>query len=474
MTIRRVRTAFVLAVALLFTAASANSQETRQATGVKVGEVTDTSAIVWMRVTAKEKRNAEGTVRRQKPAGVLNSETTINSLEGSCPGGPGRVRLLFGAFENNSDAKTLPWVDVSPDSDFTHQFRLTGLKPATTYYFAAETTGPGGMPVHGGLRGQFTTAPPANQPANITFTVITCQGYRDVDHADGFHIYEAMAKLNPRFFIPAGDNVYYDSDDPRATTLAIARYHWHRMHSFPRHIAFHLRVPGYWEKDDHDTYFNDGWPNQVAKAMLPFTYAEGLRTFREQVPMGEKTYRTFRWGKDLQVWMTEGRDFRTPNNEPDGPNKTLWGAEQKKWLKDTLLASDATWKVLISPTPIVGPDRPNKHDNQSNDTYAYEGNEFRQWAKQNVPNNFFNICGDRHWQYHSVHPQTGLHEFGCGPASDEHASGSPGEDPVYHRFHRVKGGFLSVGVDRADGKNRITFRHHDVHGKIVHEHKAEQ
>ena len=32
--------------------------ETRQATGVKVGEVTDTSAIVWMRVTEKAERRA--------------------------------------------------------------------------------------------------------------------------------------------------------------------------------------------------------------------------------------------------------------------------------------------------------------------------------------------------------------------------------------------------------------------------------
>ena len=32
----------------------------RQATGVKVGEVTDTSAIVWVRRTAKSVREADG------------------------------------------------------------------------------------------------------------------------------------------------------------------------------------------------------------------------------------------------------------------------------------------------------------------------------------------------------------------------------------------------------------------------------
>ena len=34
--------------------------ETRQATGVKVGEVSDTSAIIWARLTAASARNNEG------------------------------------------------------------------------------------------------------------------------------------------------------------------------------------------------------------------------------------------------------------------------------------------------------------------------------------------------------------------------------------------------------------------------------
>jgi alkaline phosphatase D len=284
-----------------------------------------------------------------------------------------------------------------------------------------------------------------------------------------------MAKLNPQFLVPTGDTVYYDSEDPRATTVAVARYHWHRMYSYPRHIVFHLRVPAYWEKDDHDTLANDCWPTQNPKSMLPLTFADGLRLFREQVPMGEKTYRTFRWGKDLQIWLVEGRDFRSPNNTPDGPQKTIWGEEQKKWLKDTLLASDATWKVLISPTPLVGPDRAQgKNDNHANAAFQHEGDEMRRWFQKHLPDNFFIACGDRHWQYHSVHPEAGVHEFSCGPASDQHAGGSPGLDLKYHRFHRVKGGFLSVSVRRTKDQSAVTFRFHDVHGKVAYEYTRER
>jgi len=185
--------------------------------------------------------------------------------------------------------------------------------------------------------------------------------------------------------------------------------------------------------------------------------------------VGGKTYRTYRWGKAVQVWLTEGRDYRSPNTMPDGPRKTIWGEEQKRWLKESILQSDADWKVLVSPTPIVGPDRPNKRDNHSNAAFAHEGDEFRTWVQRNVPDNFFVACGDRHWQYHAVHPGTGVNEFSSGPASDEHAGGTPGEDPKYHRFHKVQGGFLSVSVV-PDGKgSRIAFRLHDVHGNVAYE-----
>jgi alkaline phosphatase D len=455
-------------------AARLPAQETRQATGVKVGEVTDTSAVVWTRLTAKAGRNTDGPKHEGRAAEPLPKDVNVDTLHGACPGATGQVLLSYGKREDLKDGKSTGWTKVTADTDFTHQFRLTGLEPSTVYHYAVETAGPKGEPKHAARRGRFETAPPAKDFADVTFTAVTCQGYRDVDHADGYHIYEAMAKLKPKFFVPNGDNVYYDSDDPLATSVAVARYHWHRLHSLPRHVAFHAQVPGYWTKDDHDCYADDCWPGKQVKKMEPLTFLEGLKVFREQVPMGEKTYRTFRWGKGLQVWLVEGRDCRSPNTMDDGPNKSIWGKEQKQWLLKTLAESDTDWKVLLTPTPIVGPDRENKADNHSNKAFTHEGDEFRRWAQKNLPDNFFVVCGDRHWQYHSVHPKTKVREFSCGPAGDDHASGTPGENKDYHRFHRVKGGFLSVAVGKVDGKSAITFRLHDVHGKVVHEYKQTQ
>ena len=84
------------------------------------------------------------------------------------------------------------------------------------------------------------------------------------------------------------------------------------------------------------------------------------------------------------------------------------------------------------------------------------------------------MCGDRHWQYHSVHPTTRVHEFSVGAASDEHAGGSPGEDAAYHKFHRVQGGFLAVTLARIENRSRIVFEHRDVLGAVVYRWQAQR
>lgn len=414
-----------------------------QATGTRVGEATDTSSIVWTRLTKHPRRNNAGIVFPDKVKRQNDQPTTVpvEQIEGACPGMSGRVRLRYGLSHDLSQARETPWVDVSEATDFIHQFALSDLKPDSLYHYVSQAALPGDSQVCSEFRGKFSTAPTSTTPSAFRFCVMTCQGYPDRDHQDGHPIYPSMLSLDPKFVTMTGDLVYYDNDEPRAVTPALARLHWERMFSLPRLITMMRNASSYWLKDDHDTLSNDAWPGLESGDL---TFSEGQTLFRQQAPIGDESYRTFRWGRDLQIWFTDGRDFRSPNTQPDGPCKTIWGAEQKAWFKRTLQASDATWKLLISPTPLVGPDRMKKNDNHSNVGFEHEGNELREWLKIHAPDNFFVVCGDRHWQYHSVHPTAGTQEFGVGAASDSHAGGSPGENPAYHRFHRVKGGFLSV------------------------------
>jgi alkaline phosphatase D len=439
-----------------------------QATGTRVGEVTENSAIVWTRLTSHAERNNDGVVFEKAAGRQKNQPVTIpvEQIEGACPGTAGRIRLRYGLSEDLKDATETNWVDLTEATDFIHQFELTGLESNSTYYYLSQAAVPGADQAHNEFRGKFFTAPDRTTPGDFKFCVMTCQGYPDRDHEDGHPIYPAMLALEPKFVTMTGDLVYYDNDEPRAVTPALARLHWERMFSLPRLVAMMRNSSTYWLKDDHDTLLNDSWPGMKAGEL---TFVEGQKIFRQQAPMGEQSYRTFRWGRDLQIWLTDGRDFRSANKSPDGPDKTIWGAEQKAWFKRTVKESDATWKVLISPTPLVGPDRQNKNDNHTNVGFAHEGNEIRAWLKEHVPENFFVVCGDRHWQYHSVHPTAGIQEFSVGAASDSHAGGTPGENKTYHRFHRVKGGFLSVLLRPEERESVIAFQMRGVSGAVVYE-----
>ena len=444
--------------------------------GLRVGEVRGHSAIVWTRVTATAKRNETGhrepKKRTPRVANYVPSQVPLSSRQGEIDGAEGEVRVHWFRRGKKKDRRSSEWVGVSGQHDFTHQFALDGLEPGQRYRVTLEAREGPGAKISDTAQGSFRTPSAADTPQDVTFTVVTGQSYWDLDDPSGYHIYPVMARLKPQFIVPTGDTVYLDSEEPRARTIGLARFHWHRMYSLPRHVAFHRKVPGYWEVDDHDSWVDDGWPTKKSPWMLPLTFEQGFGIYREQVPMGKLTYRTVRWGRDLQIWMVEGRLYRSANSMPDGPKKTIWGAEQMAWLKRTILASDASFRVLISPTPIVGPDRPKgKNDNHSNAAFATEGNHFRSWTRQHKLENFFVCCGDRHWQYLSVDPASGLREFSCGPASDEHAGGTPGRNPQVQPFHRVQGGFLSVRVRRRGDRPEISLKHHGVHGEVFNEYR---
>jgi alkaline phosphatase D len=459
--------------------------------GLRVGEVTQNSAIVWTKLTRDTVRNNAGeagpkVVGQIGPRIILSLEQgamksdayepldiPTEDMIGACPGTEGETLVMWSEAEGDHSGVS-DWRTVFASNDYTHQFRLADLKPATKYNVTIMARPTGAASASATYHASFTTAAADDTWQDVSFGVVTGQGYKDLDHPDGFNIFNHLAALNLNFLCSTGDSIYYDSEEPQARTPELARYHWQRMYSLPRHLKLFQTTPGYWEKDDHDTLSDDIYPAKEPEWMAPMNWATGLKLFREQVPMGDKTYRTIRWGNGLQVWFVENRDFRSNNPEPDGPGKSIWGAKQKAWLKRTLLESDATFKVLVSPTPVVGPDRPNKMDSHANVGFFHEGSTFRAWTQEQKLDNFFVVCGDRHWQYMSVDPKTGLREFSCGPASDKHASGSPGWDKPMQPYHNVQGGFLSVDVSKAGGRPRIAFRFHGTDGAVDYEYRYPQ
>lgn len=476
----------VAALALSSSARVTPADGPYQATGMKICEVETESAIIWARLTRHAQREGSdrpmpkyryrdpatgqlkefqrGEAKDWDPVVEFPGGATIETIEGAVPGAPGEVRVRYRS-KDRAEWQATGWQPVDPQRDFTRQFLLRGLQPSTVYELRVDSRSSDAAQPGQTLDGRFRTAPVSDRPARVLFTVSTGQAYPDRDTTDGFKIYPSMLKLDPDFFVHTGDILYYDQ---WAKSLALARWVWSRMYSLPTNVDFHRQVASYFIKDDHDTWMNDCWPTMKVRFMGEFTFRQGQAVFLEQVGMGERTYRTVRWGKDLQIWMVEGRDFRSPNPMPDGPLKTIWGKEQKEWFKRSVHESDATFRLLISPTPLVGPDRTNKNDNHANVGFTYEGNELRRFIADQK--NMYVVCGDRHWQYVSVDAGTGVREYSCGPASDRHAGGWPKDRRLpEHRYLNVIGGFLAGVVERQEGKPVLTFRHYSVDGKLLNE-----
>lgn len=384
------------------------------------------------------------------------------------------MRVRIGTSLDLIGADETEWEDVDEETDYTHRFRLTGLSPNTRYYYAVDTTDSRGATVHRPREGTFQTAPSADGPADTTFAMLAGLSYAHMDHPEGFQAYNSLARLRPDFLIVGGNSVRYDAD-PLARTPALARYHWHRMASLPTAVRFHLQFPAYWLKNDHDSYADDAWPGLRRNYMGSFTFEDGVEVYREQVAVGGRPYRTFQWSSLLQIWMLDTREFRSQNPMPDGPEKSILGTTQRNWLMDTMQASRASWKLLVSPTPVVGPDRLiGRFDNHSNASWQTEGQALRDFFAEKIGESLFVVTGDTDWQYHSVDPVTGLHEFASGPASDGRAGNAAEENESYHRFHRVGGGFLSVQVALRNARPTIVFRHHDVDGNVLYEYTQEE
>lgn len=464
------------------------------AQGEMAGEVTDTSVILQSRLTA-----------------------AVELVDGDFRGSPGVGRFEISTDETFVDPRETEWINASAGYDYIVKTKVEGLAPGTRYFYRLRYGKDVGS-TSVGRTCSFRTHDGAEMSSPVSFVVVTGMNYAFFHYGKdgrgekmytgpdkdlGYPALETILNMKPNFFVGTGDNVYYDHPmATRARTPAELRRKWHEQFVQPRSVEIFSQVPTYWEKDDHDHRFNDCDPHtpvhgshvtdedreNPALAQEPSNEL-GIRTFWEQVPIVDPraqapvTYRTHRVSRDLQIWLVEGRDYRSPNLREDGPEKTLWGQEQLAWLKATLLKSDATFKILISPTPLVGPDSNTKRDSHVNlGGFRHEGEAFFAWLKEHgfLEKHFYLINGDRHWQYHALHP-SGFEEFSCGAICDANSTNAklPGDprttDPdgkIQHLYSQdpPSGGFLRVEVTPGtnDSPAQARFSFFDERGELLY------
>jgi phosphodiesterase/alkaline phosphatase D-like protein len=168
--------------------------------GLRVGEERRPTAIVWTRITAAAKPNRQGrppSVKESPTRAFVENDPTPIAERRRHAGRGGRSAARLARHADLRDADTTAWRQVEAASDFTQQFPLRGLSPATRYYLRIAAR-------QGEARtateiGSFATAAAADQWQDVRFAVSSCQIYSHRDDRQGFQIYPAMGKLEPHF-----------------------------------------------------------------------------------------------------------------------------------------------------------------------------------------------------------------------------------------------------------------------------------
>lgn len=277
-------------------------------------------------------------------------------------------------------------VGVRAADDFTGKIRIDGLKPDTEYRyrvsFIDEESGHHGRDA--AVEGRFRTAPEPKRAKPVTFAWGGDLAGQNVcrDAVEGFPIFPALNKLALDFFIGLGDMIYADgvcnatglygnAQVPgtfvQAADLANFWAHWKYNREDAGYRALLARTGYYAIWDDHEVV-NDFGPLHDTRSNPPYTAGVhllpiGLKGFLDYNPIvpqahtPKRLYRSARWGKHLELFILDTRQYRDANGAVDSAAlpKTLLGREQLTWLKESLAASDATWKVIVSSVPMSIP-----------------------------------------------------------------------------------------------------------------------
>ena len=349
----------------------ANSESTNNTLvvthGIASGDVTNDSAVVWSRSNQEAQMHVE-------------YDTNSNFSQ-----------------PKSMNATTL----TNQTTDYTAYVKLERLSPDTLYYYRVWFSNKSDSLNSGTLTGSFRTAPDpsfsSTKPLSFIFAA-DLGGQKHCRQADngGYSIFEKMKELSPDFFIANGDMIYAadkcpvkgPSDDWKNipgnfSGIADPNVNWNNTEqvrdTYLKHWQYNRADPYlqgflqdtsmYSQWDDHEVINDFGalWPywNSFNKDRegYPNIVNEGREAFFNYSPTDRnqddknRIYRSFNWGPYLDLFILDGRSYRSPNSMVDTPenNKTMLGSDQLQWLEQNLANSSAAWNVISSDIPISVP-----------------------------------------------------------------------------------------------------------------------
>jgi alkaline phosphatase D len=365
--------------------------------GITSGDVTDHSAIIWSRVNDQPARmnveydtdaNFTNPLRKTAQADSTTDFTAHAKLDGLRPDTQYYYRVWFTGSNIESSNNTISNNNSSTTSDIAEMVEI----------------------------GTFRTALSPNMMSNTISFIwggdVGGQNFcRNADEG-GYSIFKSMQSLNPDFFIANGDMIYADGACPsegptflnntnnqtitwtnipgdfksladpsvdwsnitEVRSIFLEHWKYNRNDTFFKEFLRNVSMYSQW--DDHEIindfgskwpYWNlfsndrEGYPNIVNEGRNAFLYYSPLDSSDNSNyttnDREKRIYRSFNWGKDIDLFIIDARSYRTQNHIADTPdnNKTMLGQEQLQWIKQELSNSNATWKVISSDVPISIP-----------------------------------------------------------------------------------------------------------------------
>ncbi len=235
-------------------------------------------------------------------------------------------------------AETAP-VTALKSHDYTEVITITGLEPATEYFYRLTTDGIPDRYLEMLKPFRFETAPRPGSDADLRIVFGSCPKWQD-DRIQP--IWPWVAHYAPDIMFWIGDNVYSDALDPD-----IIREEYRRQRDVPAlqpilHNTSHLAV---W--DDHDYGLNNHDRTNPLKEGAYEAFREYWPNPSFGLPDVKGVFFKYTWGK-VDFFFLDVRWYRDPDEDPDTPEKTMLGAAQFEWLQSELKSSTGVFKVLVS------------------------------------------------------------------------------------------------------------------------------
>jgi len=334
------------------------------------------------------------------------------------------------------------------------QFVVGGLEPNTTYQYQVLIDGKAAKGIS-----EFTTKDlwQWRKPApDFSFLTGSCAYFNEPrfdrpgkPYGGDSSIFESMAKEKSAFMLWLGDNWYTREVDYYSQWGL-----WYRAHhdrKMPVMQNFLKAMPHYATWDDHDYGPNDIGTNYILKEES----REVFKNYWANPSYGhneEGIYTMVTYG-DADIFFCDDRWWRSADDVKDSvngqpnPAKRMLGEKQMAWLKNSLLYSQATFKIIVIGSQVLNPVSP--FDKLGD--FPFEYNELMTFLREHSVNGVLFLTGDRHHSEVIKVAREGtypLHDITVSPlTSGTHKFGGPEANNPYRVF----------GLDQKQNYGKLSF-----------------